>query len=677
MELLAAGGSLQTVLNILYVALGLGLVIFIHELGHFAVAKWCNVKVERFSIGFGPIIWKYTKGETEYALSLIPFGGYVKMLGQDDADPSQQADDRIAKDPRSYTSKTVPQRMAIISAGVINNMVSAVGFFIIAFMMGVQYQPAVIGSVTPGKPAWEAGLRTGDVITRINTREDRQLRFLDIRQAVALSPANEPVVIEGMRDGKPFKTEVIPEAPGKEELLFPTIFAEGAAGLTFPEPPEGTKASFTTPGSPAESAQPPFMPGDEIKDVDGTTVDGYAQLQRVLSSKRDKTVEIGVVRKGAKAGDPVTKITVGPNYFRTLGMRMAIGKISALQRESPAERAGFKVGDTITHVTMGDAQLAVGADIDPLKLPDFFGERHGQEVTVKVKREVPGGNPVAETLTVTPDDRGGWTERPAFDKDCPLSVPAIGVAFHVLHHVVHIEPGGPADKAGIRKDDNILSADFPPAEGAAKEGDKKREPLKFAEGERNWAYVFWVMQELSQRKINLTVKSQGEAKEREVEIEPVRDPEWYLPVRGFALQPLSKERKAENIGEAVRLGFRDTRDSVVDMWLTIRGLMSGRISKKAIGGPIRIAQTAYHFASQGIADLILFLGMLSVSLAVLNFLPIPVLDGGHFVFLCWEGVRGKPPSEKIVVAATYFGLALVLSLMAWVVYMDIRNLRVG
>src|SRR5260221_3957498 len=153
--------QLNTGINVLYVALGLGLVIFIHELGHFAVAKWCGVKVERFSIGFGPILWKATRGETEYALSAIPFGGYVKMLGQDDADPTQMADDSIAKDPRSYTARSVPQRIAIISAGVINNMISAVFFFIIAFSFGVQVQPAVVGHVTPAMPGWEANLRQG------------------------------------------------------------------------------------------------------------------------------------------------------------------------------------------------------------------------------------------------------------------------------------------------------------------------------------------------------------------------------------------------------------------------------------------------------------------------------------------------------------------------------------
>ncbi len=73
----------------LAVLIGIGLVIFFHELGHFAVAKWCDVYVERFSIGFGPILWSRKYGETEYALSAIPFGGYVKMLGQDDLDPSQ------------------------------------------------------------------------------------------------------------------------------------------------------------------------------------------------------------------------------------------------------------------------------------------------------------------------------------------------------------------------------------------------------------------------------------------------------------------------------------------------------------------------------------------------------------------------------------------------------------
>jgi regulator of sigma E protease len=146
-----------------------------------------------------------------------------------------------------------------------------------------------------------------------------------------------------------------------------------------------------------------------------------------------------------------------------------------------------------------------------------------------------------------------------------------------------------------------------------------------------------------------------------------------MPMRGLRMQVRSDERKAENIGEAVSLGFRRTRDSVIEMWFTVHGLFSQRISPKALGGPIRIFDTAMYFSKQGLPNLILFLGILSVSLAVLNFLPIPVLDGGHFAFLCWEGIRGKPPSERVVVAATYVGLAFVLSLMVWVLYMDISS----
>src|SRR6185295_6833729 len=160
------------------VAIGLGLVIFFHELGHFAVAKWCNVYVERFSIGFGPVLFGWKWGETEYALSAIPFGGYVKMMGQDDSDPSQMTNEELAADPRSYSAKPVWQRMAIISAGVTMNLITAILFFAIAFHYGVQVSPPIIGEVRPGMPAWSADIESGDRVERINGR--RVNSFADI-----------------------------------------------------------------------------------------------------------------------------------------------------------------------------------------------------------------------------------------------------------------------------------------------------------------------------------------------------------------------------------------------------------------------------------------------------------------------------------------------------------------
>ena len=120
---------------ILMVVLGLGFVIFIHELGHFAVAKWAGVKVEKFSIGFGPSLVGFQRGETYYSLSIIPLGGFVKMLGENPAEDGQDA----IIDPRSYLNKPVGHRMAIISAGVIMNIITGLGFFAMAYRLGVPY----------------------------------------------------------------------------------------------------------------------------------------------------------------------------------------------------------------------------------------------------------------------------------------------------------------------------------------------------------------------------------------------------------------------------------------------------------------------------------------------------------------------------------------------------------
>ena len=169
MEILAFSLSFADVGSILLAAMGLGLVIFIHELGHFAVAKWCGVKVEKFSIGFGPALWKHTRGEARIRRRpcSTPWGASSRCSGRTTPTTGQMTDQQVAKDPRSYTAKSVPQRIAIISAGVINNMVSAVLFFIIAFLLGVKYQPAVeVGGVTPGDAGVAGRLALGDEIRR-------------------------------------------------------------------------------------------------------------------------------------------------------------------------------------------------------------------------------------------------------------------------------------------------------------------------------------------------------------------------------------------------------------------------------------------------------------------------------------------------------------------------------
>src|SRR5262249_2735802 len=124
---------------------------------------------------------------------------------------------------------------------------------------------------------------------------------------------------------------------------------------------------------------------------------------------------------------------------------------------------------------------------------------------------------------------------------------------------------------------------------------------------------------------------------------------------------------------AVTLGMQRTWRSIIQIYLNLRAIVTGRVSAKTIGGPIMIAQVAYTFAGENMYAFILFLGIISVNLAVINFLPIPVLGGGHMVFLIYEKLRGQPASEQVRAAATYAGLMLLASLMVFVIYLDMKR----
>jgi regulator of sigma E protease len=109
------------------------------------------------------------------------------------------------------------------------------------------------------------------------------------------------------------------------------------------------------------------------------------------------------------------------------------------------------------------------------------------------------------------------------------------------------------------------------------------------------------------------------------------------------------------------------------MYLQLRSLLTGRISSKQMGGPFAIMTQGFLFAQSGNYELLLFLAMISINLAVVNFLPIPILDGGHMVFLIYEKLRGRPPTEKVRAIGTYIGLAMIVLLMIFVFYQDFQN----
>ncbi len=665
--------SFGSVLNILYAALGLGLVIFFHELGHFMVAKWCDVYVERFSIGFGPILYSFKKGETEYALSAVPFGGYVKMLGQDDADPSQLTSEEIAEDPRSYSAKTVFQRMAIISAGVIMNIITGFLFYAIAFGFGVDNISNVAGVVPAGTPAWVNNIQSGDVIQEVNGEPIKV--YGDLLHAVALSDG--PLAIKGQHaDGTPFEKTVQPDESGRRRVLGISPASSLECGMI----QEGDEKSAAVPGLAASKAEPPFQAGDKILKIDDEPATGYASLLNLLAKKRKQSVKMTVSRpvdddgKSEKSEDVV--IDVPANPFHQLGIWVDTGDIAAIQKDSLAAEAGLEVGDKITKI---DGKT-VGTDFDPLRIPEILADKHGKDVVISIRRPVAGGEPKDENIHIVPRENMGWVETPV-SPGVPLAVPAIGMAFHLSPVVMHVVPGSPAEKAEIQIGENIQQLVILPDETTdpeAKPWLKERVEIKFGKKDPetnrpmfNWAHAFLRIQSFPQQKIELLVAKDGETRTVALNTYVPENNDWYRPARGIALLGDSVELKAANVSEALAMGIRQEKVVVSQIYATISSLFSGRISPKEMRGPVGIATVAFKFAESGFPALCFFLGFLSVNLAVLNFLPIPVLDGGHMVFLIWEAVTRRRPSERVLVAATYAGMMFVLGLMIMVLYLDI------
>ncbi|MFN0195516.1 MAG: RIP metalloprotease RseP [Planctomycetaceae bacterium] len=657
------GGTFDFLINVLVAVVGLGFVIFFHELGHFAVAKWCDVNVERFSIGFGPILWSFRKGETEYALSVIPFGGYVKMLGQDDVDPSQLTSEEIALDPRAYSGKSVPQRMAIISAGVIMNVITGLLFVVTAFGIGVETLPSVVGAVSVGMPAWTAGLQPGDRITEINGRT--VATFPDITRGVALSYG--PLDVRGIRrDGSPFTLKLDPDITGTRRM----IGVAPSSSLLLYEFENNPEETAWDPESPAARTDPPFEKGDTIRKVGETNIESYAQFQSILAEQRSETLDIAVQRKDATS-DHLVQIKLGPTPMRRLGLWMDIGSISAIRANSPAAKAGLQMGDKLSKIN----DKIIGRDLDPIRLPDTLAELAGTDVAVTYTRQEKGSDPKEYTTTLVPENYPGWVEVP-INEDSPLSIPALGVAVNVIPYILHVEPESAAAEAGIKQGERVKSLTFVPAKGDA---DKKADDpaaeatvLEFNDEKKNWPYAFRLMQLRTQENVKLEV-ADDLGKTREVTLTPRDAEDWYYPSdRGLRLASMTIEQKATGIGDAFQLGYIHTRNSLQDIYLTLRNLFTRNLSYRELRGPLGIARVAYEVVDQGgTADFLLFLGFLSVNLAVLNFLPIPVLDGGHMIFLIWEGITRKRPSEKVLVAATYCGMAFVLGLMMLVLYLDI------
>jgi len=204
---------LELIIYILVAILALSFLVFFHELGHYTAAKFFGVKVERFSIGFGKVLFKKNWLDTEWAFAPILLGGYVKMKGQDDTDPTKKSND-----PDSYNSKKPWQRIIILLAGPLANIILA--FFIYLFIAihgapastASDFLPTVVGKVVKETPAFNAGIKSGDKIVQINQFKIKYWYEL----GDSIQKAKDPINITIIRDGKTIKTTLKPKVEDRK-----------------------------------------------------------------------------------------------------------------------------------------------------------------------------------------------------------------------------------------------------------------------------------------------------------------------------------------------------------------------------------------------------------------------------------------------------------------------------
>lgn len=683
--------------------LGFGFVIFWHELGHFLAAKAVGIKVEQFAVGFGTAIFSWRKGvglrwgntqqeyyqrienhiaqqekarlqlrekdsaytdrqmsdaarelglgDTEYRLNWIPLGGYVKMLGQDDLRPDAAADD-----PRAYNRKSVSARMLVISAGVIMNVILAAIMFVGIFTMGLRAMPAEVGGVMPLSPAQMAGLKVGDKIVRFNGHEEQDFTKIKLDTALSKPDVTVPITVQRNVDGveKELTLQITPRR---------NVAGDGFVALGFEPPPALKTVDLKDVEEPLDYAKlakvnsPDAMllrPGDQIVAVDGkpVTKDDYVTLNRA-TQEFGKPVELTI-----KGVDGTTRTgSVQPHFadffsgnWNLAGMEPRSALVSVQDNSSAFDKlfAGDAIAKLVVHTPSGDQTYAN---------PDR------ETFTTVLKKAGSDGNPLNVTVIRGPDSKVVTIDglKATADIGTERGQKGLGVApgFDETHSILGaVAKNSPAETAGLQRGDLITAINGQPV--------------------KTWYDMHRILSEAQAGSpMDLTYVRDGQEHKTTLKLDAdqiaqAKDVRYGLD---FAVPLIAKEivRKAPNAIVAVKWGVFETRDLILQFYVTLQRMFGGSIGLSSMMGPVGIFRSGVTFSSRGYDWLLWFLAMISANLAVVNFLPIPVVDGGQFTFLIVEKIKGKPVSPRTMVIAQYAGLAFLAAIVVFVTYHDLMR----
>ncbi len=530
----------------------LGILIFVHELGHFSVARWCGVRVEVFSLGFGKKIFSYKKGHTTYCISMIPLGGYVKMFGELNSDKIIPE----AEQSESFNHKTVWQRIAIVLAGPLMNFFFAVLVFSFISAIGEETRAPVLAEIQAQSVAETAGLKAGDRVLKIDSKDVKT--YEDFQKILnQFQNANVTAQIKSV-DGTT-KEVSLPVASIKNPNIFSTDKTVGDIVGVLP------LARGTTVGVIAGSvaAQAGFQPGDEITQINDAKVSRWSELEQIITTN-NSPIRFMVDRETAGKKEKVS-LTLGQRQATAGSPEMSVAALGFEQpdlfldlivKDSPAEKADLKRFDKIVAI---DSEPVLKWEQILNKIKSFDGK---DSLTVKILRD---GTEL--TKKITPQVTSQMT----------------------------------------------------------------------AQGKEDRRYTIGI-----------------------------------LPFINYS-QPELVRAKADNLFSALMKGTSRTIDISSMTVVSFVRLFQGEISHKNVGGMLSIGKAAKDSYESGLQSFLMTMGILSVSLFVLNLMPIPVLDGGHLIFYGIEAIKGSPLGIKKMEVAQQVGFLLLMALMFLSIFNDVNK----
>ena len=722
MEFLSTGS------NVALILLGFGLLVCVHELGHFIAARWAGIRCENFAVGMGPVLLGFRKGvgltfgstdartvercgrpaiqmnlaelraagisETEYSLRMLPLGGFVRMRGQEDL-----AAAGAAAEPGSYLAAPIWKRMIVVSAGVISNVVLAVALFIVSFMVGVRFEAPVIGEVADGTPAattmptnaaeagvTKPGLQPMDEVLTIDGSVITT--FSDIQIAAGMSKPDTALNLRVRRPGvaQVLEFAITPEKPKSGGLRALGVGPAHGTTLFVPQRAD-ERTSYAIQMALAGLDPNTVLPGSSLIQVKGTPATTLETLLHAAEESSGQALpcewrlpngtdvstqllpmpefQVMLVPRSTPSSGPAATSAAKdvPDVLPVRGL-LGLSMLTQVTWVDPASpnHGVLQPGDVI--LRMGNLTGPAWSTIQQM-VPD----RKNASIPTEVLRN---GAPVELTVHVTSEGKIGMVGTPAWH------VPLVGTTVRETVSVSAKNTSNPQRTPGSTLDmpplSRITSVAGKPVtnwvearaalQNAVKQHANATQPLTVA--------IAWSLPTAGSEPATGTLHLTAD------ESADIAALGWTSPIEASAFDPLWVELKADGSPlKALTMGLDRTRSMIAMTYLTLDRLFRGSVGVDQLRGPVGIVHLGTHVADRGLTYVVFFLAIISVNLAVLNFLPLPIVDGGLFLYLVYEKIRGRQPSVAFQNAAIVVGLCLLGSIFLFTFYNDVTRIFTG